>query len=207
MPKPRTKFAKKKTLQKMIKNTVNRMTETKYRDFDVTTPVTIDDSGYTQAISLVPDGTTAIERIGQSIRVYRVEIKGYAFSQDAVNNPFAQRIRLLIVRDNQEGAQTPQLFPDVIETGFVPTNQQFNWDTVPARFEILREKYIVTDAGQGPRIVSFNMTIKKTMLMKWNGAGATASGKGRIYLMACSDNTSATAPSINYTVRLYFKDN
>lgn len=208
-----TKFRPKKTVvkkavKKEIKKQINRNLETKYTDFDqLITPDAVLSGGITYPISNLSDGTIAEGRIGRSIRAFKVEIRyRMIHSADALTAPAT--IRMILFRDNAQGTQLPLIVPDVLETGNLPTLQQYNWDTVSNRIEILADRRIYCDpTSAGPREKNGYLLKKKTMIMSYDGPGQSPSGKGRLHLGFVSDDSDpVSAPKIAFSTRIWFKD-
>ena len=195
------KYATVDTVQKMIDSDI----ETKYHDYDiVNSPSQILNTGLTFYISDVNDGLTNVERVGQMIKVFRLEIKGTLNMLDPINQPVAFPVRIIIWRDLNESNQR-SLITDVIESGDRPTIQQVSWDD-RKRFRVLHDKRYLVDPVNHPRSL-FDIVIKKPMNMTYNAPGGGSGGYGRVCLgMLADGNLGNSAPTVTFTSRMYFKD-
>lgn len=197
-----------KSTKKYVKKQLNKDLETKYSDIDVTTPFSIDSTGTTLDLQRISTGALVVdERIGSVIRVFRIEIRGQIVLPDPVNMVTPQTVRVILFRDNIEGTQDRTVLSDVLETGLIPCNQQYQYQKVGKGIQVLYDRRFVLDAQNGPRIRPFYINIKKPMLMKWNTGAATSEGKGRCRLALISDEaTTALCALGTWTSRTWYKD-
>lgn len=193
------------TVRKIVNDKFKEEIETKYHDYDVTTATQIPVGGANFYITEVSAGTRVTERLGQLIKAQRVELRGRFIL--GINQQAPEIVRMILFRDNNQGSQANTIIPDILEAGNIPTNQQYNWNNVPSSFQILADKRFVVAPGTeyGKRL--FYLSIKKTMIMKYDGVGATPNGKGRLCLSFIADNAdAATSPQVQFTSRVWYTD-
>ncbi len=204
----RRKTLQKKNFKSLVKKEVSkafeRKVELKYHDYDITSSNTIPVGGVNFYITNIADGTLVTERLGEKIRGKKVEIRMRLSASPGATT--VQPVRVLLIRDMNQGNQAGSLIPDVLETGFIPTIQQYNWDN-RHRFQILYDNRVSVAPTQTSSVKNLNINIKRTMLMKYDGAGAASNGQGRLMLALVSDTTDGTQlPIVNFGSRFYYED-
>lgn len=200
-----------KSLKKMIVNTVkdiaSRDIESKYTDVDLTgVPFRAISAGNTFQLSNVAEGTGDDQRIGSMLRAYKFTLRMNMLYFDPNTTLTAPAtIRVIVFRNNCQGDQNDnQAF--VLKTGTTPIEAMYNWVN-RSILQILHDKSFVIDPIQAPRQITHEINIFKTMVMKYDGAGAAPNGKGRLQLLVTSDIADpVVAPQVVFASRMWYKD-
>lgn len=192
---------------KYIKTLVNSEL---YKYDTISTPNTaITGSGYNASFVDIAIGDGDNARTGNSILVKGVRLTG-SFRNNTTSPVPWTRVRVMIVRDTQEVADT--LYPSVSDllenTGASICLSPLNSNTV-GRFTVLYDKVFTLDTLNKPQgIVKAYCPINKHV--RYNGSGNTDIQKGNIFYMIICDNTNV---SYNNPVleqiqtRTYYHDN
>lgn len=120
-------------------------------------------------------------------------------------NPTAtvSRIRILIVCDNQQIADTSPSATDVLLTA--STLSSLDTATYPNRFKVLKDMLITLDDAKMMGS-SFKINIPMYKHIKYNGANSTDIAKNGIYILYISSE-SVNYPTISYNLKLGYYDN
>lgn len=199
------KFVKKegkaaKALRKV--NKLNRMLkpEIKYGTIPHNSQ-TVSSTGTTEGhLTGIAQGDTAQTRDGNQIHVISAEVRGHVYADAASSG--VSVIRLILVRDKQQVADTNASFTNVFGTS--------NVDVLPyhariERFQILRDQTFTLPVT-GERVKSFHWKVKLNLPVHYNDIANTDIQKNGVYLMAVS-NEPTNMPVLYYTSRIKFYDN
>lgn len=169
--------------------------------FDVQESVTniLNTGGLNNLVEIAQgDGDGA--RTGLSIFARSLNIKGYATWNSTSALP--QILRVSIVVDNQQIADTAPTFTDIYENNNVVAH--LNSDTV-GRFSVLRDM-LINLSDQKPQ-VHWEMNIPMKHHIRYNGTAGTDFQRGAIYIVYVSNKSTVDGPSLVYESRLSYHDN
>lgn len=160
------------------------------------------DSSTGTVVHLTPvdQGDTMYTRDGNSIKVTYVGLRLNCAINGSASTTF---LRILVVKDNQQVADTTPNYSDVVDGvttyGFLNTQHL-------GRFNVLYDKTITfaIDANSECRAISINIPMQHHI--RYNGGNGTDIQKGGIYLMMCSDQATNT-PYVSGEARVRFIDN
>lgn len=158
-----------------------------------TTPVTAVFCNITQGIA-------ASERIGNQIKL--VGLKMNCTYINDVDARFS-RLRMVIVQDNQQVADTPPAWTDVFTSALVTSTRRIGHQ---GRFKVWMDKILVMSENW-KECGAFKYFRKFNQLMRYNGAASTDLQKGQLYLMAVSDQGTGDGPYVNADISIYYIDN
>lgn len=184
--------------------------------YDVGDADTANTTGQVDWLTGVTIGTSSQTRIGQSVKMTSLKIKGFVDVNSSSSNN--QTVRIMVVQDNLNyagGAPTPaQILSTTGSANIVvaPMNMDY-----PSRFHVFYDKtFDLSPIGTGSGRRSFTCLIKpkenpkrkETAHLKWDSSGEanTDAREGQIYLFVMSDQSSNT-PTVRYISRLRFIDN
>jgi len=178
--------------------------EEKYLDTSVS--LSPDTSGGVACITQLGQGTTVNTRVGNSLRVQRLEVRGRVAVNSSVTT--YSMVRILVFRD-MEGQGTAPVVSDVLEaTGSSSAPRQpYDWLN-RKRFSILYDMLIpvtATSGGMSVREFVYVTELAKHVLYRGTTASASSDGEGSIYVAAVSDEAT-NAPSVVATTRITFTD-
>jgi len=176
--------------------------EEKYSD--VNTSVAPDQNGTVTCLSQLAQGTTMNTRIGNSVRVQHLVVRGRVAVSSAVTT--FSVVRVAIIRD-MEGQGTAPACSDVFETvgGSSAPRQPFDWLN-RKRFALLYDSLLTVAPASGcAREFVYNVELAKHVLYRGTTAASASDGEGSIYIVALSDEATNT-PTVAFTSRITFTD-
>lgn len=170
------------------------------------TPTQIDTTGIMYSLSMVGQGLTSTTRVGDSIRIQHLEIRGSVLvnSADATCN-----VRVMVVRD-LDGYGTAPTPADVLETTqsvaapFSPVRFSRR-----SRFSVLYDELFALQGasagGTASQVFSYSSAHQGHVLYLGTTAQAASDGKGSVYVLAVSDETD-NKPYLSFYANLLFTD-
>lgn len=178
--------------------------ETKFMD-TVQTSTNIGTTGTLFPVSEIAQGLTSQTRIGDSLRIQHVEVRGRINCNPAAANSL---VRLLVLRD-LDGAGTPPATSDVAElTGTVSAPlSPYKYRNLQ-RFTILYDELVEvqgTVQGMAGMPFTFESSHQGHILYLGTTAASASDGKGTVYVMCVSDEGTNT-PSLAFYSRITFTD-
>lgn len=211
--KPRKKGATlstpvKRSIAVAVRRSIKYSGESKYYYTSLGT-TNYDWNGTLQNLSLVPQGTTDVGRIGDAITPMNLEIKGQCVLNSAVRT-FCMS-RMIIFRWLQNTDDTAPNVADIVD--FVGTDQVTNsainhdkrtdinvlLDTGP----VALHSYGLS--GYHPKMYNINKRIKLAgQEIKYVGAGTNA--KNHLYVLFLTDVSAANLPYYRFEFKLNYKD-
>ncbi len=170
------------------------------------TPTQVDTTGMMYSLSMVSQGLTSTTRVGDSIRIQHIELRGCVLlnSADATAN-----VRVMVVRD-LDGYGTAPTPADVLETTqsvaapFSPTRFSRR-----SRFSVLYDELFALQAaaagGTCSQVFAFESAHQGHVLYLGTAAQAASDGKGTIYVLAVSDEDT-NKPYVSFYANVLFTD-
>ncbi len=178
--------------------------ETKFLD-TIQTSTTINQTGSMIPISEIAQGLTSQTRVGDSIRIQHIEVRGRCNVNPVAGNTL---MRVLVVRD-LDGYGTAPTTSDVLEYAAAVSApispEKFN---KRERFSILYDEIFTlsgTTQGVATLPFSFSSTHQGHIMYLGTTAAAASDGKGSMYIVSVSDETT-NAPSLAFVSRIQFTD-
>lgn len=149
-------------------------------------------------ITAVAVGDAEGSRTGNSLLAKYLYLKSNCQLNTSAN---FDRVRIVVVRDKQQIADTAPAMTDVYESG--TTQSLINKLTV-GRFDILYDRLLVLDA-QNPSY-AWDKYIRLNSHVRYNGTASTDQQKGAIYVMYVGTQATNTA-AFAFNARLMYVDN
>jgi hypothetical protein len=153
-------------------------------------------------LTSIAQGDTVSGRTGNSVLLKGIQCR-FEFVNSATSTP-ATLYRVMIVQDTQTTPDGTSLTTsDVLESN--STLAFMNLST-SGRYKILKNWYFTTDAVSR---YSRSLTYYKPMHqhIRWNGTAAGDIQKNGIYLIAFSDQSTTSRPTMYYNIKLNYHDN
>lgn len=122
-------------------------------------------------------------------------------------------VRTIVFRSKQQVNNTTPTVAQVLAstgTGYATCCGYTSSSESNKAYDILYDKTICMDIyGDGQRKHQRVNLIKKVndRLIHFTGSGANDYGKGNLFMLLISDQDTATSPSVNYSLQVYYKDN
>lgn len=195
--------------KKIVNRAIKYAGESKYLNTLVGTTY-IDYNGTLQCLSLVPQGSTDVTRIGDKLMPTSLDICGhFVLPQTLANRPYSF-VRMIIFRWLQDTDDTNPTVSDIVD--YAGSDQVVLTSPVHDKrpdFNILYDS--------GPKMVSPLLTAGQTlhlnlkMRLKLAGkeisfVGASTSGRNHIYALFLADVPATYNPYVRMFSRLNFKD-
>jgi len=149
----------------------------------------------------IVQGTAEDERIGDTIRVSALKMKGYIALGDTQN-----RFRLIVLQWHPDSAfETPSV-SKILTTS---TTYALGPNSLPnyfqrQKYKILYDKSVVLSADRPEAPFTCNVYKKRMRPVQFN-VGATT-GKNHLYYLIISDSSAAVHPSISFDYQLHYTD-
>lgn len=178
-----------------IKTLINSETH----KLDTAISTTVSSTGAITHVSAIGQGDGLTQRTGNSVLcsyvAYKVRYAKHASATSSV-------VRCMILRDNQQVADTAPAVGDILDTGNVVA---FYSAINAGRFQILSDRVHVMDAGCGIGVyASESITLNKHI--RFNGSATTDIQKGGLYILLIS-NEATNVADVGMTVRIGWHDN
>jgi hypothetical protein len=179
--------------------------ETKFLDTNVPS-YTVSTTGSMTPISEIAQGLTSTTRVGDSLRIQHIEVRGRVQVNTSATNSL---VRVMLVRD-LDGYGTAPTVADVLEVnasvGAPLSPEKF---AKRERFSILFDELICVQSAisTGTAMIPFTfMTTHQGHILYLGSTAAPASdGKGSVYLLAVSDEAT-DLPTVAFISRILFTD-
>lgn len=162
-----------------------------------------DTTGFVVPLMAVAQGDGDGARTGNSILAKSLQIR-VSVARAGANTSVANTVGMMIVRDNQQVADTSPTIAQVLES--VDPRAFLNSDTV-GRFSILKRKTFDLDLnGNGGSVFNWYKTWQFGHHIRYNGTAGTDIQREGLYLMVVGTEPT-NAPSVNGFFRLSYHDN
>jgi hypothetical protein len=164
---------------------------------------TFNQTGAVTPISQIAQGLNFTDRVGDSIRLQRVQVKFRLFKNTGATQSL---LRFIIFRDNDCQGATPAI-GDVLQTTGSALAPLSMLDFLNRRrFAILRDCLItLNNTGENTYVESFDVPHHGHVLYLGTAADAASQGKGSLFCAYVSDEATNT-PSVAFQSRLTFTD-
>jgi len=141
----------------------------------------------------VAQGVAVYQRVGQSIRVSHISLKGILTSADAT-----QVMRIIVFRWNVSDSSDAPAVSELLDTagGTIPDYVANYLIYKPSRFTILWDETFIFSSNWQP-LQKFEKEIKCNSLVEYDVGVNT--GKNHIYMMITSDSGAVTHPSCYFS--------
>ncbi len=185
-------------------NEIRKFINIETKSFDTSGTGTFDYNGSLSAISTIAQGLDVNNRVGDSIRLQRVEWRG-TFNTDT--GAVTTAVRVLVFRD-LDGAGTAPAVTDVLQTtGSVNSvNSPYNRLNLD-RFSILfDETSTLSNVGQTQVVMAFEAQHQGHIKYLGTAAAAASNGRGTMYTILICDRVTTLLPTGNQIARIYYTD-
>lgn len=166
--------------------------------YDLDVAPTTNTTGTVTHISAVAVGDGDNQRTGNSILCRNVYIRGTLIK---AINAVSTFVRMLLIQDKQQGADTVPTIADVLEA--VAVNAPLNSNSV-GKYSILKDQVFMLNANNPQDVI--NCYIPMQSHIRFNGTAGTDIQKNGIYVMFFS-NEATDAPTVAYSSRVSYHDN
>lgn len=197
-------------IKRVVPRMISKKTELKY--IDTVIDCDVNNSTVVQDLSIVPQGTTNVTCIGDTILPKRLDVRLYTYSLD-----FFQVVRIIIFRwkpINIVVIPTQPSYTNII-TGSATTFDQVNWGYVVQgrdQFEVLLDTtysqsgYVASAQATSSSVKSLVkiLPLAKKSIEFTNTNGVVGSNK--LYMLVLGDQLTPTTGKLKGVVRLNFTD-
>ncbi len=160
----------------------------------------MDTTGTVFCLTRIAQGLDYTNRIGDSIKLQRLEFRYRVSMTSTAARTFG---RVILLRD-LDGYGTAPGVTDVLETASVLAPKRY---LNSERFSILYDELLaLSQNGDSCSVGVVDMTHEGHVKYLGTTAAAASDGKGSIYCLIISNETTTTIPSFTYDSRIYFTD-
>lgn len=183
-----------KAVQKIANKQINRVSELKYHDVQVTSQAIAYDSVYVVDLLAPAQGDSVTTRDGDSLYIKNHRVKMELLRDSATGIDTAGRV--LIIQWLEDSASGAPTLSDVLAdtTRFDGTISPYLINS-SKKFKVLYDKVFTLSENNGPDYRHLTAKLRPLVRKIKFNAGATT-GVGKIYLMAFSDRPAATSPPV-----------
>lgn len=180
-------------------NEIRKLINIETKIAEATGSAAIDTSGTVSSLSLIAQGLDYQNRIGDSIKLQRIEFR----LRWQVGTGVATYVRTLLVRDLDNYGTKPTL-GDVLQTVSILSPKDYlNAD----RFSILYDELGTLNQSDTNSVSTFEMAHEGHIKYLGTTAADASNGKGSLYLMFLSNEAAgANAPTVTLHTRIYYTD-
>lgn len=149
----------------------------------------------------IVQGTAEDERVGDTIRVSALKMKGYIALGDSQN-----RFRLVIFQWHPDTASETPTVAKILTTS---STYALGPNSLPnyfqrSKYKILYDKSVVLHADRPEVPFAVNIYKKRMRPVTFNVGAAT--GRNTLWYLIISDSSAATHPSISFDYQLHYTD-
>lgn len=198
-----------------LASTVASIINSEKKWFDYTISVAPDTTASITHLSAIPAGTGASERVGESIALKSLQLKGAVYKKDSTD----EVVRIIIFQDRDNNSGTAPTATQLLAN---PTQVYSlrNMD-YPERFKVLYDNLFDTAPTYGAKVYNTFDIFKKFKTMKdnrglkvrnqhitWRDTGGSDERRGHIYMLILGNTATASTTSnvLGYS-RIRYYDN
>ncbi len=165
--------------------------------------IAFDTNGVLVPISRVAQGTNYTERIGNSIKMQHIEVRGRIFKNATATSSV---MRVLLVRD-LDGYGTVPNVTDIMESVGSSAAPLTQYDFLNRkRFSFLFDELLtLNNTGDSSAVFEIQLPHEGHILYLGSTATAASDGKGSLYMLFISDEVTNT-PTYTFSSRIVFTD-
>jgi len=162
-----------------------------------------DTNGTVYSISTVAQGTDYTQRVGDSIRMQHIQVRWRVFKNTSATQSMC---RVILFRD-LDGYGTAPATGDVMQFAGVATAPLSPPDWLNRkRFAIIRDDLVtLNNTGESSVCGTWQVPHNGHILYLGTTAAAASNGKGSVYMLVISDESTNT-PTIAFSSRIAFTD-
>jgi len=184
-------------------NAIRKLINIEEKYLDTNANVTATQAGAVQYLSGLVQGLDQVNRIGDSLRIQRLDFTGVC----TVGVATQASIRILIVRDMEnQGAAISGA--DLLSNagGAGAAVSLYNYINMHERFSIIYDELVTLDPLSNINTpLRFTTTHKGHIRYRDTSAAVTGAAEGSLWFMALTD-VAATGPACRFSFRLTFTD-
>lgn len=160
-------------------------------------------TGTVNSLTSLAQGTNYTDRIGNSIKLQRIEVRMKVIMNSSSTGTL---LRVILFRDLYQSGTAPGVTDVLNQNGSSNAPlQPYNW-LLRDRIAIIYDE-IVALSGTGDNTAALNIDVPHSGHVKYVGttSGAASNGPGSVYLLLVSDEATNT-PTVTYAYRVTFTD-
>jgi len=162
-----------------------------------------DTNGALVPISRIAQGSNYTDRIGNSIKMQHIEVRGRIFKNASASFSV---MRVLLIRDLDGYGSVPNI-PDIMETVGTTLAPLTQLDFLNRkRFSVLYDELLTLNStGDSSAVFEIQLPHEGHILYLGSTAAAASDGKGSLYMLFISDESTNT-PTYAFSSRIVFTD-
>lgn len=160
-------------------------------------------TGALESISTVAQGVNFTERIGNSIKMQNIEVRGRIFINASATRSI---VRIILVRDLDGYGSTPNV-GDIMESTGAAVDCLAPHDFLNRkRFSFLYDELLtINNTGDSSTVFEISIPHEGHILYLGATAAAASNGKGSLYMLFISDEAT-NSPTYSFYSRIVFTD-
>lgn len=193
----------KMSFEKRVKNVIKKNSETK-RLVKNSPASTIDDTGLIVDYTSIAEGTTISTREGQEIMATGLSYSGWIKNHTGATD--GTMFRMSLVQDLQQLQDTAPSYANIYDNTDIMMGMNIENNK---RFKVLHTKFLTINqafSGQTKTIPVKGYIKLRDIRVKYNGVLAADIQKNGLYMCFITNQGAATAPSVDFKFKFYFKD-
>lgn len=158
-------------------------------------------TGIVTSLVGIAQGTDILNRIGEKIRVRRVNLCWRA--ELGVGGLNQQILRVMVVKDfGRTGGVIPTYNTIMYQNQPETVKDLTRWN----RFQIIYDKSVILSTTNNPNSNVYKAVLYPKLECLYSGTTATSQESRDLYLVLCSSQTGANGPSVTGSVMVHYYD-
>ncbi len=191
-------------------NEIRKLINVEMKPIDTIAQVTATNSGSITYLSGVTQGDDYVHREGNSIRIVKFELLGTVFRDSSAGATQNDSVRILVIRDLQNGGGTPTV-SEILEYTGTATSPYSPMKMLAGvhysnRFTVVYDELLILDNAHCDRLVRFETSHSCHVMYRGTGSTTASAAAGAYFLVALS-NASSTQPTFDFVSRITYTDN
>jgi len=182
--------------------------ETKFAD-NTYSQLTTDYGGGINYLTTIAQGTGASDRVGDSIKIRRIDVTGVW-----TRNGTDACCRIIIIRDTENLAVTPSVSDVLADTGSIlaphspPTWFNKNLNAEKNRFVFLYDEVVCLSTSQSNMLFEYSSPDHEDRHVRFRGTGSTSAsaGEGALFMIRITDQVTNNLPQFTAVARVHYTD-
>lgn len=167
------------------------------------TSTAFDTTGSLVPISRIAQGLNYTERVGNSIKLQHIEVRGRIYKNSSSS---ASVVRVLLVRDLDGYGTQPDVSTMMESVGTVAAPLTQHDFLNRKRFSFLYDELLtLNNTGESSSTFEIQLPHEGHVLYLGTTAAASSDGKGSLYMLFISDESTNT-PTYAFSARIIFTD-
>lgn len=185
-------------------NEIRKLINIEFKQLETSqTAYTFDYNGAVLPVSQIVQGTDYTQRVGDSIKIQRIELRFQVAKAAAATN---NAVRIMLVRDLDCQGAIPATGDIIANTGSAIAPMSPKKFLNDKRFSVIYDYLHVVSTTDYCFTDTYTQAHEGHILFLGSAANAASMGKGSLFLVAVADVITTNLPVITFTTRITFTD-